>query len=267
MENKIKRSGRTMYEEFQNKIPFSMLEENRPNDILEAYAIQNEYMNLRVKNNSDSFSGYKIAFTTDVMQKRFGMDQPAYARILTSNVFESPHYFNSADFGRLGVECEIAITIGKDISLKSDEINKNIVFDSVESVALSFEIIDPGQNKIESLSVFDIIATNIAGAGVLRGNQIKNWQNIDIPNSKCQLMIDGQTIGTGYGKDVDGHPVLPIIWLAKKLSDQGSYLKAGDIVVTGSMIAPTFLGNKDATGASSAILEMDNFGPVILNFN
>lgn len=266
MEDKIKRAGRLMYEEFQNGVPFSMLEENRPVNIDEAYAMQNEYMNLRVKNNSDGFSGYKIAFTTDIMQKHFGMDQPAYGRILTSNVFESPHYFNSADFGRLGVECEIAITIGKDISLKSDEINKNIVFDSVESIALSFEIIDPGQNKMESLSVFDIIATNVAGAGVLKGNQIKNWKNIDIPNSKCQLMIAGQTVGTGYGKDVDGHPVLPIIWLAKKLSDQGNYLKAGDIVVTGSMLPPTFLGNKDATGHSSAILTMDNLGQVILNF-
>ena len=79
-------------------------------------------------------------------------------------------------------------------------------------------------------------------------------------------MIDGQTIGTGYGKDVDGHPILPIIWLAKKLSDQGNYLKAGDIVVTGSMLPPTFLGNRDATGQSSAILTMDKLGQVILNF-
>ena len=124
MEDKVKRAGRLMYEEFQNNVPFSMLEENRPEGIDEAYAIQNEYTCLQVKNNSDSFSGYKIAFTTDVMQKHFGMDQPAYGRILTSNVFESPHYFNSADFSRLGVECEIAITIGKDISLESDEINK-----------------------------------------------------------------------------------------------------------------------------------------------
>ena len=267
MGDKIKRAGRIMYEEFQNNIPFSMLEENRPRDIFEAYAIQNEYMRLQAKNDSDGFSGYKIAFTTDVMQKRFGMDQPAYGRILTSNVFESPHYFNSADFGRLGIECEIAITIGKDISLKSDEINKNIVFDSVESVALSFEIIDPRQNQMENISPLDMIAMNVSGAGVLRGNQIKNWQDIDIPNSKCELMIDGQTIGTGYGKDVDGHPVLPIIWLAKKLSDQGNHLKAGDIVVTGSMLPPTFLGNKDATGQSSAILTMDNVGQVILNFN
>ncbi len=266
MEDKVKRAGKLMYEEFQNNVPFSMLEENRPEDIDEAYAIQNEYTRLQVKNDSDGFSGYKIAFTTDVMQKHFGMDQPAYGRILTSNVFESPHYFNSADFSRLGVECEIAITIGKDISLESDEINKNVVFDSVESIALSFEIIDPRQSQTESISPLDMIAMNVSGAGVLMGNQINNWQNIDLPNSKCQLMIDGQTIGTGYGKDVDGHPILPIIWLAKKLSDQGNYLKAGDIVVTGSMLPPAFLGNRDATGQSSAILTMDKLGQVILNF-
>ena len=118
----------------------------------------------------------------------------------------------------------------------------------------------------KNISPLDMIAMNVSGAGVLMGNKINNWQNIDLPNSKCQLMIDGQTIGTGYGKDVDGHPILPIIWLAKKLSDQGNYLKAGDIVVTGSMLPPTFLGNRDATGQSSAILTMDKLGQVILNF-
>ena len=119
MENKSVRSARIMFEEFQKNTPFSMSEENRPIDIEEAYAIQNEYMSLHANRDPKGFSGYKIAFTTEVMQKHFGMDQPAYGRILTSNVYQSPHYLNSADFGRLGVECEIAITIGKDINLKS----------------------------------------------------------------------------------------------------------------------------------------------------
>ncbi|MBS20406.1 MAG: hypothetical protein CL733_05215 [Chloroflexi bacterium] len=266
MENKSVRSARIMFEEFQNNVPFSMLDENKPVNIDEAYEIQNEYMNLHANGNPKGFSGYKIAFTTEVMQKHFGMDQPAYGRILTSNVYQSPHYFNSADFRRLGVECEIAITIGKDIDLKSADINKDVVFESVESIALSYEIIDPRQNKMDNISAFDMISMNVSGAGVLLGNQIDNWKDIDIPNSQCELTIDGQTIGKGYGRDIDGHPVNPIVWLAKKLSDQGSYLKSGDIVVTGSMIPPTFLGNRDATGDSAAILKMENLGHVILNF-
>ena len=181
MENKSVRSARIMFEEFQKNTPFSMSEENRPIDIEEAYAIQNEYMSLHANRDPKGFSGYKIAFTTEVMQKHFGMDQPAYGRILTSNVYQSPHYLNSADFGRLGVECEIAITIGKDINLKSGDINKDIVYESVESIALSYEIIDPRQNKMDSMSTFDIISMNVGGAGVLLGDQIDNWKDIDIP--------------------------------------------------------------------------------------
>ena len=67
-------------------------------------------------------------------------------------------------------------------------------------------------------------------------------------------------MGSGKGSDVNGHPVEPMVWIANALLSRGKYLKAGDLVITGSMIPPTFL---DA--GTLALLEMDNLGSVTLS--
>ena len=51
-----------------------------------------------------------------------------------------------------------------------------------------------------------------------------------------------------------------MVWIANALLSRGKYLKAGDLVITGSMIPPTFL---DA--GTLALLEMDNLGSVTLS--
>ena len=58
---------------------------------------------------------------------------------------------------------------------------------------------------------------------------------------------------------MNGHPVEPMVWIANALLSRKKYLRAGDLVITGSMIPPTFL-----QAGTSALLEMDNLGSVSL---
>ena len=44
----------------------------------------------------------------------------------------------------------------------------------------------------------------------------------------------------GSGGDVLGHPFHPVAWLASHLAAQGSGLRAGDIVMTGSIVTTKF---------------------------
>ena len=39
---------------------------------------------------------------------------------------------------------------------------------------------------------------------------------------------------TRDGRHPDGHPLVPLVWLANFLPTQGTYLRAGQIVTTGS---------------------------------
>ena len=92
------------------------------------------------------------------------------------------------------------------------------------------------------------------------GEPVKNWQNANLESAKCELTLDGQSVGTGYGADVNGHPTEPLYWLANALHRAGTGLKKGDIVITGSMIAPQMLDS-----ATTAVLEMDHLGSILLN--
>ncbi len=107
--DKIKSGGESLYEDFKGNRAFTLMTGHyAPNGIEEAYEIQNEYMNLR-SGDSGEFAGYKIAFTTKVMQQRLGATEPVYGRIFKSNVLHSPAVVSAADYVRLGVEALLAL--------------------------------------------------------------------------------------------------------------------------------------------------------------
>ena len=51
---------------------------------------------------------------------------------------------------------------------------------------------------------------------------------------------DGVEIGRGVGADALGHPYEPLAWLADHLGASGRGMKAGDIVMTGSIVRTRF---------------------------
>lgn len=260
LENDLVVVGTKLYEEFRKKVSFSSTGVDYPNmDLQDAYQIQKAYTGLRASTEG-GFAGYKIAYSTKVMQERIGAKEPVYGRIFSDGVMTSPAGLQRDDFVRLGIECEVAIRVGRPL----DELNRapftrDEVFDAIDSLSIAFEIIDTRSSLTEA-SLQQQTATNISGSGVVLGEPVKNWQNANLESAKCELTLDGQSVGTGYGADVNGHPTEPLYWLANALHRAGTGLRKGDIVITGSMIAPQMLDS-----ATTAVLEMDHLGSILLN--
>jgi len=51
---------------------------------------------------------------------------------------------------------------------------------------------------------------------------------------------DGTPFGEGYGRDILGHPFNSVAWLATQLNARGVGLKAGQVVMTGSVMKTVF---------------------------
>ena len=51
---------------------------------------------------------------------------------------------------------------------------------------------------------------------------------------------DGAPVGVGYGRDILGHPFNSVAWLATQLNARGVVLKAGQVVMTGSVMKTVF---------------------------
>jgi len=52
--------------------------------------------------------------------------------------------------------------------------------------------------------------------------------------------MDRVAIGEGHGRDILGHPFNSVAWLATQLASRGAGLKAGEIVMTGSVMKTIF---------------------------
>ena len=65
----------------------------------------------------------------------------------------------------------------------------------------------------------------------------------DLVNCHGVMQINHEQVGEGYGRDVMGHPFEPLVWLANELSRLNHPLKAGDTVITGSLVPPTPLSS------------------------
>jgi 2-keto-4-pentenoate hydratase len=59
------------------------------------------------------------------------------------------------------------------------------------------------------------------------------------------LSVNGEPEGEGHGRDVMGHPLDALTWLANALAARGRGLAAGMLIMTGSIVATRFVAAGD----------------------
>jgi 2-keto-4-pentenoate hydratase len=90
------------------------------------------------------------------------------------------------------------------------------------------------------------------------GDEIEDWQNIDLAATAGRTLIDGDEKGHGTGAEVMGHPFEALAWLANTLTEHGERLMAGQIVLTGSVAPVIWVDQSDA----EARIDLDGLGSV-----
>jgi 2-oxo-3-hexenedioate decarboxylase/2-keto-4-pentenoate hydratase len=142
------------------------------------------------------------------------------------------------NYGRLGLEFEVGVRLGRDLPPRASPYNLDEVALAVDGVCAGVEVVDDRNADYKLLEALSLIADNAWNAGIVLGPFTKTWGDLE---SACGVMqTNGQEADCGYGRDVLGHPFIPLTWLANHLAASGSGLKAGDIVMTGSLIPTRF---------------------------
>ena len=83
---------------------------HRPATISDAYDIQDRYV-AHLRNKQGDVVGYKVGLTSAPMQVFCGIDHPIAGVVLARRVHQSGATIRRSDFGRLGLEFEIAVRI------------------------------------------------------------------------------------------------------------------------------------------------------------
>jgi|SRR5579872_108901 len=207
-------------------------------NVRDAYTVQREYVRLQMQARAVAAAGYKIGLTSKRMQDMCAIDSPIAGVVLSDRIHPSGVTLRPSAYGRLGVEFEIAVRLKRDLRADKGAPTLGDVADAVDAVAPAFELIDDRHADYRALDALSLIADNAWNAGVVLGEFVPAPP--DLASVEGAVSIDGQMVDHGFGRDVLGHPFHPVAWLAGHLGETGSALKAGDIVMTGSIVTTKF---------------------------
>ncbi|MEO8629173.1 MAG: fumarylacetoacetate hydrolase family protein [Betaproteobacteria bacterium] len=232
-----------------------------PRDVEDAYAIQDAFSVLRIPM-LGPIAGHKVALTSLVMQKMVGFSSPFAGPIHAGIIYRGSATLASSDYGRLGIECELAASLGADLPVANAPYTREQIAAAVDTLSPAFELVDDRNadyTKISSL-ILTLIADNAWNGGIVLGEPVRDWRALDLASIRGELCINGEVAGEGYGRDVLGHPFDALAWLANTLAERGTSLSKGMVVMTGSMIATKFVAVGDRVS-----LSVEGLGEVEVN--
>lgn len=228
----------------------------------DAYAIQTETLKAKLDQGRDVI-GYKIGLTSRAMQKALNIDIPDSGILFDDMYFDDGAVVPAGRFISPRIECEIAFVMSEAID---GDVTRDEVLAATEYVCPSIEILDTrivrhdpetGQGRI----VFDTIADNAANGGVVLAKQRHAVDDFDLRWVGVLASRDGQIEETGLGAGVLDDPVESVIWLARRMSQYGQRIEAGNIVLSGSFIRPI-----DCPAGSVITADFGDFGSTSITF-
>jgi 2-keto-4-pentenoate hydratase len=115
--------------------------------------------------------------------------------------------------------------------------------------------VDDRSADYDNLDVRSLVADNSWNAGIVLSDFLTTWP--DLGSALGRATKDGAPLGEGYGRDILGHPFNSAAWMATQLASRGEGLKAGQIVMTGSVMKTDF-----PEGAASYRFDLAGIGSV-----
>lgn len=207
-----------------------------PRDEVDAYAIQDRLHESLTQNGWGRLAGYKIGCTTAVMQAYLGIPNPCAGGVFDTSVFQSVGRFVVPKDLRVGVECEIAVTLAQPLGPSEAPVDELIAAQAVGSCAAAIEVVEDRYVDYSSLRAPTLIADDFFGAGCVLGEAQPEFRPENLSGVTATMMINDTSVGSGIGSDVLGNPLSALSWLANNLIRRGFTLRPGEFVLLGSLV-------------------------------
>jgi 2-oxo-3-hexenedioate decarboxylase/2-keto-4-pentenoate hydratase len=186
-------------------------------------------------------TGWKVGATTRVMQELLAIDHPCAGGVLANRVFEGNAELPFAELCRPGIECEIAVRLGADLPAGSAPYDAASVRAHVATVMAAMELVDDRYDDFRGWPVAALIADDFFQSAAVLGPETALAPDLDLGRLEGITRLDGREAGRGLGAEVMGDPLAALAWLANRFAELGQELRAGDFVLTGSLVAVQWL--------------------------
>lgn len=215
-----------------------------PRTEAEGYRIQEAVRELLAAD-FGALVGYKIGCTSAVMQEYLAIPHPCGGSVFAKGIHKSGVSLPHRDFVRVGVECEIAVRLARDLLPPEAPFTAEWVAESIEAYHPAIEIVDDRYSDWTTMGAPTLVADDFFAAGCVLGKPVARTVAPDLLGVVGRAVINGSEVARGTGADVLGHPHNALAWLANHLAADGQGLRAGQIVLTGSLVKTIWLNAGD----------------------
>lgn len=206
----------------------------RPPEPSDAYRVQKALVQKTLAHFGGTPLGYKIACTSESAQAFLKFYNPFYGRLLAPFVYRTPAEIDPGGFSMLVVEPEFGFQMAEDLPPSNAPYDRDRVAQAIGAVLPAVEIVDTRYDDWSRVDVPSLIADNGCNGAWVQGPLYRDWRAIEFPTHRVTLRVNGTELRSGQGDAIMGHPFNALTWLANILNEQGSGLKAGDLVSTGT---------------------------------
>ncbi|WP_321339594.1 2-oxo-hept-4-ene-1,7-dioate hydratase [uncultured Cohaesibacter sp.] len=240
-----------------------LLSVRHPNITLDdAYAIQAAQMPHK-QAQGRSIIGWKIGLTSKVMQDALGISTPDSGVLYDDMDFADGALISATRFIQPRIEAEIAFIMKAPLEGK---VSRKDVLEATDYVAPALEILDTRIARQDSTTgqtrkIFDTVSDNAANGGIVLGKQRHEPEAYDLRWVGAILTKNDEVTATGLGAAVLNDPVMGIVWLSERMGQYGQRIEAGQVVLSGSFIAPI-----ECPSGTRIEADYGQFGHVTVNF-
>lgn len=185
-------------------------------------------------------AGFKIGATTRQMQDYLGLAGPAAGFVPAQSLLADGVVLRFADYLSVGVECEVGVRLAADLPV--GPCTRQAAAAAVGDVFPAIEIVEKRYGDLAALGTPSLIADQVFHAGGVLGTPCAGWRDQDLGAMRGELTVDGIARGAGHGRDLLGHPLEALAWLAGSgAAAEFGGLRAGQVVWLGSVTPPIWL--------------------------
>jgi 2-oxopent-4-enoate/cis-2-oxohex-4-enoate hydratase len=227
--------GDELYQALSEGQTLAPLTERWPDITIEdAYHISLHSMQRRVAA-GDRVIGKKIGVTSAAVQRMLDVHQPDFGFITRSMAFDDGADISLIEHRLIQprAEGEIAFVLKHDLA--GPGVTEADVLAATDYVTACFEIVD---SRIHDwrIRIQDTVADNASCGVFVLGNQRVDPRTLDLPNLHMRVSKNGQPLSEGLGSAVQGNPLTAVAWLANTLGAFGIPFKAGEVILSGSLV-------------------------------
>jgi 2-keto-4-pentenoate hydratase len=181
--------------------------------------------------------GWKIGSTSPAMQAVLEIPYPCAGTLYAGTLHRGEAVADRNDYSKLGFECEIAVRLGTNLPAAAGGHTRATVLPAVAAVMTSIELVEWRFIDFKHAGVPSLVADDFFSCGCVLGPEQPPQVlagDADIPG---RFTVDGSVACAGTARDILGHPLNSLAWLADHAAARGTPLRAGDIVTLGSIVA------------------------------